>query len=66
LWEVNDLFGYWQQHPPVHVLVAAYLLGGSDRQRGASKEAQMAGITAAIHSLGGSHRGKLPEHYRSA
>jgi hypothetical protein len=29
LWELNDLMGYWKDHPPVHMLVAAYLLGNS-------------------------------------
>jgi hypothetical protein len=51
-------------------MVAAYLLKGSERpQSGVSaalnKDMQAASMAAAIHSVGGSHRGKLPDHYRT-
>jgi len=63
---VDDLCAYWKTYPPTHVLVAAYLLKGSDREPShASKDTQMAGMAAAIHSIGGSNRGKLPDYYRT-
>ena len=34
LLEVEELVGYWSGHPPVHMLLAAYLgIGGSQKQR---------------------------------
>ena len=31
LFQVEELTSYWAQHPPVHLLVAAYLGVGQDR-----------------------------------
>jgi hypothetical protein len=63
---VDDLCTYWGKFPPTHVLVGAYLLKGSEREPSrASKDTQIAGMAAAIHSIGGSNRGKLPDHYRT-
>jgi len=57
LWDVNDLFCYWQNYPPTHVLVAAYLLG--DRKRSSSHhkngyDAEM--LRQKVISVGGTIR----------
>ena len=36
LWQVHELFAYWNEHPPVHVLLAAYL--GSRKAIGSREE----------------------------
>ncbi|HEY2393868.1 MAG TPA: hypothetical protein VGK22_22025 [Candidatus Angelobacter sp.] len=78
LWELNDLMAYWKDHPPVHVLVAAYLLGGKQagsRRRGS----RSTGASTSTHNdfnfndlarevtfAGGSISNKLPLAYRHA
>ncbi|HET6842179.1 MAG TPA: hypothetical protein VFK06_10930 [Candidatus Angelobacter sp.] len=70
MWDVNDLFEYWQESPPTHVLVAAYLLSGSKKQRGLGKPGRspslpgFSELTAAVNLAGGAVKGKLPELYR--
>jgi hypothetical protein len=68
---VNELFEYWQEYPPTHVLVAAYLLGGSDRKSGAGKRKTKRGtdnnfdqLAQFAYSAGGAVSAKLPEAYR--
>lgn len=65
LWDVSDLFDYWQECPPTHVLVAAYLIGDRKRPRGKGKLAAAIGdLTTAVQLAGGGMRGKLPGSYR--
>ena len=68
MWDVNDLFEYWQESPPTHVLVAAYLLGDKRRTRGKGKRSQASGfdeLATAVHLAGGGVKGKLPASYRT-
>jgi hypothetical protein len=78
LWDVHELFDYWQDHPPTHVLVAAYLMGGTKsapRNRGHGKESREFGndnkgsqfheLAQAISSVGGSTNHKLPSVYKA-
>lgn len=68
LWEVNDLFEYWQAHPPVHVLVAAYLTAGNkgrpSLKRRSSKNGKLEELSLAVASAGGKTSNKLPEVYK--
>jgi len=72
LWEVNDLFEYWQESPPTHVLMAAYLLGGNKKQRSSGRPSRnpslpgFSELTSAVNLAGGAVKGKLPENYRTA
>jgi len=62
------LFDYWQECPPTHVLVAAYLLDGRTVARGKGKRGQASGLeelATAVHIAGGGVKGKLPGRYRS-
>ena len=76
LWDVHDLFDYWQDYPPTHVLVAAYLMGGSKgrsskRHRG-NNDGDTSGNTSnnfdelahEVAFAGGSVNKKLPDIYR--
>ncbi len=68
LWEINDLFEYWQAYPPVHVLVAAYLTSG-DKGRPSLKSRSARNnkfeeLNLAIASVGGTTSNKLPEVYK--
>jgi hypothetical protein len=61
---VNDLQTYWQQYPPCHVLLAAYVRGPAGlRQPRAG--AQFEQISDAVRFAGGSFKGKLPASYRN-
>jgi hypothetical protein len=65
LWEVNDLMSYWQDYPPTHVLVGAYLMRGSKRsKRGETRDSKLDELAQAISSVGGNSKGKLPDIYR--
>jgi hypothetical protein len=44
LWQVHELFEYWNEHPPVHVLVGAYL--GARKPSSGSKEELMRDVAA--------------------
>ncbi|HJX85203.1 MAG TPA: hypothetical protein VJ723_12745 [Candidatus Angelobacter sp.] len=62
------MFDYWQECPPTHVLVAAYLLGGKKSPRGKGAREQTGGLdelATAVHIAGGGVKGKLPGSYRS-
>jgi len=67
LWDVNDLFEYWRDYPPTHVLVAAYLTGGKhvsttkDHGKSANKLEE---LTRTVVGMGGSITNKLPQIYR--
>jgi len=68
LWEANDLFEYWQNQPPVHVLVAAYL-GIDDKGRAgtrsqAGKINKFDDLSVAVAAAGGRLNNKLPEVYK--
>jgi hypothetical protein len=57
---------YWQDYPPTHVLVAAYLLGAGKRSRRVGKSGgKLDELSHSVTSIGGSARGKLPDMYRS-
>jgi hypothetical protein len=64
LWEANDLFEYWQNHPPVHLLVAAYLTGGKrgSNHTGRNRD-KLDELVQTIAGLGGSVTKKLPQVY---
>ena len=47
LFQVEELTSYWARHPPLHLLVAAYLGSGKDRRRPPSRE-----LTAAKEPSG--------------
>ena len=66
LWDVSDLFGYWQENPPTHVLVAAYLgLGRSKLSRNNSRgKDSFEELAQAVIAAGGSVNKKLPALYR--
>jgi hypothetical protein len=71
LWDVNDLFDYWQDNPPTHVLVAAYLMGGnksrsSKRRRSGDTSHNFDELAQAVASAGGSVNKKLPGVYRQS
>jgi hypothetical protein len=68
LWEANELFDYWQDCPPTHVLVAAYLTGGKKSSTGKSRtrsNGSFSELTQAVHSAGGDVSKKLPPVYKS-
>ena len=66
LWEANELFTYWQDYPPTHALVAAYLGLGRNR---ATKSSRASGdfeeLAQAIIAAGGSIKKKLPAQYKN-
>jgi hypothetical protein len=73
LWDANDLLDYWQEYPPTHVLVAAYLTGGKKRSGkrrhnnvpSPSTGANFAELTQAVFSAGGSASRTLPAIYKA-
>jgi len=57
---------YWQENPPTHVLVAAYLIGGGRQtKRAVQKGNQFTELSQAVAMVGGSSTKKLPEIYRT-
>jgi hypothetical protein len=69
LWEANELFDYWQDYPPTHVLVAAYLRGGSKGLQGRSKKSgsktTLDELAQAVATAGGGTNKKLPQIYKA-
>ena len=68
LWDVNELFEYWQEYPPTHVLVAAYLMQGkqaSTRKSRRTTTGNMDELIQAVSGSGGSIGTKLPQVYRA-
>ena len=67
LWDVSDLFAYWQENPPTHVLVASYLgvrrnstrWGKSSRGKTNFEE-----LAQAVIAAGGTVKKKLPAVYK--
>ena len=68
LWDLNDLFEYWQNHPPVHVLVAAYLGIDDKNSVGAKSRARKTNkfddLSLAVAAAGGRLNNSLPEVYK--
>lgn len=72
LWELNELMAYWQDYPPTHVLVAAYLMGGNKARPGKRRPGDTRGnpssnfdeLARGIAFAGGMINKKLPEIYR--
>jgi hypothetical protein len=64
LWEANDLFTYWSDYPPTHVLVGAYLLGAKTARRSRSKSQDFDELCQAIRATGGTCGNKLPAAYK--
>lgn len=71
---MNDLMAYWQNYPPTHVLVAAYLMGGSKRLPSKRRRENYTGgnpsnnldeLTQAVYSAGGTMNNKLPHIYKT-
>jgi len=55
---------YWQDYPPTHVLVAAYLMGGNKSPKHAAKNRNgLAELSHAVAVAGGGPIKKLPEIY---
>jgi len=68
LWELNDLMTYWNDYPPTHVLVAAYLMGGNKARSsrlhtGATSNSKFDDLARDIAFAGGTVNKKLPEIY---
>lgn len=72
LWEANELFAYWQDYPPTHTLVAAYLMGGStgrtSKRRPGNHNSYNADnfddLSRIVATAGGCVNSKLPDVYR--
>jgi hypothetical protein len=68
LWEANELFDYWQDYPPTHVLVGAYLMGGKKGLQGRSKKSgsktALDELAQAVAIAGGGTNQKLPQIYK--
>ena len=66
LWDISELFDYWQDYPPIHVLVSAYLMGdrGSVRKDPKRQHSDFAELSRAVALAGGGVLGKLPEFYK--
>ena len=54
--EVQELLDYWQECPPTHVLVAAYLGHKGKKSSKISKDEQDTAVSAFIGMLGGQIR----------
>jgi hypothetical protein len=68
LWELNDLMAYWKDYPPTHVLVAAYLMGGTKKPAGKTRhqlQSNFGELTQAVLFAGGSTSKKLPQFYKT-
>jgi len=46
LWQVHELFTYWNEHPPMNVLLAACLGVGARKQSSGSREELMRDVAA--------------------
>jgi hypothetical protein len=68
LWDVSDLFEYWREHPPTHVLVGAYLSRGkkssSVKPGKTGSKAAFDELTRAVTSAGGAFSNILPAPYK--
>jgi len=68
LWEVNELFEYWRDYPPTHILVSAYLTGGkqssSDKNR-LKSNSNLDDLAQAVSLAGGRVSNKRPRIYQS-
>jgi len=68
LWELNDLMAYWQDYPPTHVLVSAYLMGGKKSSAGKTAgqgQSNFDELAQAVSFAGGSVAKKLPQSYKT-
>jgi hypothetical protein len=68
LWEANELFDYWQDYPPTHVLVAAYLTGNKKSSTAKSRtrsNSSLSELTQAVFSAGGNAGRELPAVYKT-
>jgi hypothetical protein len=68
LWDINELFEYWQEYPPTHVLVAAYLMHGKRTSTSKGRHAaagSMDELIQAVSGSGGNVGNKLPPVYRA-
>ncbi len=77
LWDLNELMSYWRDYPPIHVLVAAYLTGGSKQSSSKHRQSKLGARTKGnadfnfndlareVAFAGGTVTNKLPEIYRS-
>jgi len=67
--EVSELFDYWQDYPPTHVLVAGCLLGGNRKNGAKSNTAgrlrsSFDELSQAVYLAGGRVSQKLPSVYK--
>ena len=61
LHEVEELFAYWTAHPPLHVMVAAFLgIRPGKRAPGANAQASLLAELGAGFVKGDVHRGLPP------
>jgi hypothetical protein len=68
LWELNDLMAYWQDYPPTHMLVGAYLMGGKRKTVGKAhrgSDGNFSDLQQAVLFAGGSVVKKLPQFYKA-
>jgi hypothetical protein len=59
---------YWQDYPPTHVLVAAYLMGGKQKTTGKARNftaGHFNELTQAVSFAGGTLTQKLPQFYKA-
>jgi hypothetical protein len=59
---------YWQDYPPTHVLVGAYLMGGKKSSNGKTRwqaQSKFGELTQAVSLAGGSVINKLPQFYKA-
>jgi hypothetical protein len=59
---------YWKDYPPTHVLVGAYLMGGTRKMRGKPRgqgDASFGDLKQAVSFAGGSVAKKLPQFYKT-
>jgi hypothetical protein len=65
---VTDLFAYWQDYPPTHVLVVAYLSGGkknsSASAKAMGKRTGLDQLSQAVVDAGGAIHKRLPNIYK--
>ncbi|HET9365564.1 MAG TPA: hypothetical protein VFP71_11210 [Candidatus Angelobacter sp.] len=67
--EVNDLFSYWKDYPPTHILMAAFLTGGKKSLAGKTtkpiNKTNFDDLTQAVVVAGGSTGTRLPPIYKA-
>jgi hypothetical protein len=64
---VEELFGYWKEYPPMHILVNAYFVRAGSRpgkSHGPKQADRLGEIKRAVLAVGGEAKRILPDVYR--